>query len=51
MLAGLTVFIALVGLWSTISAVFDIRLVILFGISALFVASLYKKDLLITARQ
>ena len=45
MLSGLTAFIALVGLWSTISAVFDIRLVILFTISAAFVASLYKKDL------
>ena len=45
MLAGLTAFIALVGLWSTISAVFDIRLVILFIISAAFVVSLYKKNL------
>ena len=43
MLAGLTAFIALVGLWSTISAVFDIRLVILFIISAAFVVSLYKR--------
>jgi hypothetical protein len=45
MLAGLTAFIALIGLWSTISTVFDIRLLILFGISTLFVASLYKKNI------
>ena len=45
MLAGLTAFIALIGLWSTISTVFDIRLLILFAISTLFVASLYKKNI------
>ena len=45
MLAGLTAFIALVGLWSTISSVFDIRLAILFTISVMFASSLYKKNL------
>ena len=41
MLAGLTGFIAIVGLWSTVSVYLDARLVVLFIASTAFVYSQY----------
>jgi len=41
MLAGLTGFIAIVGLWSTVSLYLDARLVVLFIASTAFIYSQY----------
>jgi NADH-ubiquinone oxidoreductase chain 5 len=41
MLAGLTGFIAIVGLWSTVSAYLDVRLIVLFIASTIFIYSQY----------
>ena len=44
MLAGLTAFVAIVGLWSSITLYLDTRLIFIFVVSTLFIYIKYEKS-------